>query len=77
MGITKDIRLNAMPIKAALEKYHAPHRRLTEWLKEYDCGAYAVLPDYYTQKELKNLKKLPGGGRPLQDPELEQKLVFC
>ena len=75
MGITKDIRLNGMTIKAALEKYDAPRRRLMEWLKEYDIGAYAELPDYYTQEELKKLKKLPGGGRPLKDPELEQKLV--
>ena len=45
MGITKDIRLNGMAIKAALEKYDTPGRRLMEWLKEYDCGAYAELPD--------------------------------
>ena len=64
-----------MNIKEALLKWDAPCRRVNEWLREYDYGAYAELPDYYTQKELKTLKKLAGGGRPLKDPELEQKLT--
>jgi len=75
MGITKDLRLGGLNMKAALEKWGAPRRRVMQWLKEYDSGAYAELPDYYTQEELKAMKKLPGGGRPLKDPELEQKLV--
>jgi len=75
MGITKDLRVGGMNMKAALQKWDAPRRRVMQWLKEYDSGAYAELPDYYTQEELKAMKKLPGGGRPLKDPELEQKLV--
>ena len=75
MGITKDLRDGGMPMKAALEKWKAPRRRVMEWLKEHDAGAYAELPDYYTQEQLKVMKKLPGGGRPLKDAELEQKLI--
>jgi len=75
MGITKDIRIGGMVMKAALEKWNAPRRRVMEWLKEYDTGVYAGLPDYFTQEQLKTMKKLPGGGRPLKDPELEQKLI--
>jgi len=75
MGIKKDIGIGGMAMKAALEKWNAPRRRVMEWLKEYDTGVYAGLPDYFTQEQLKTMKKLPGGGRPLKDPELEQKLI--
>ena len=50
MGITKDIRIGGMVMKAALEKWNAPRRRVMEWLKEYDTGVYAGLPDYFTQE---------------------------
>ena len=75
MGIAKDIRIGKMNIKEALLKWDAPRRRVNEWLREYDAGAYSDLPDFYTQEELKKMKKLPGGGRPLKDPQLEQKLI--
>ena len=75
MGIAKDIRIGKMNIKEALLKWDAPRRRVNEWLREYDAGAYSDLPDFFTQEELKKMKKLPGGGRPLKDPQLEQKLI--
>ena len=65
MGITKDIRTGNMNMKEALNKWDAPHRRVNEWLREYHSGAYSGLPDFYTQEQLKSMKKLPGGGRPL------------
>ena len=68
MGITKDIRVGGMVLKAALEKWNAPRRRVMEWLREYDSGVYSELPDFFTQEQLKSMKKLPGGGQAIEGP---------
>ena len=75
MSFATAVRVDALPMKNAREKFKAPARRAREWLKEYDAGEYSNLPSMYTQEELKQMYRLKGAGRKLKDAVLEEKLV--
>ena len=80
MGITQDIRISGMGIKAACQWNNAPHRRLDQWHREYDCGAYAELPASLTQEEqlYETVSKMGASVHPKRtlNPEIEVVLVL-
>ena len=75
LGVCEDIRKGDMSFKDAMKKWSAPQRRLSQWLKEYDAGAYSNLPSLYTQEELKKMYRLKGGGKKVADQALEDRLI--